>query len=172
MRRSLKPAQLYALVGLGWWGVPVAALLLLGAPGLSLPSGWSTARANIDDGTYPSGVVVDLVSTVLLLGWGACVWLLVSSLRARATADDGVEPGGAMESDSGFGSDLDRGPASASRPANRPARPPTTVTTSSRWLPRTLSCKTRRPTGRGSTTRCPTPRSSAIPRARRRTSIQ
>ena len=100
MKRSLTPAQLYALLALVVIGVPVAALLLLGVPGLALPSEWSAARANIDDGIYPSGVVVNVVSMVLLLGWLGSGWMLVSSLRRRAMAEDDV-----TEPDRGTGSD-------------------------------------------------------------------
>ena len=83
MRRPLEPAQLYTLLGLVVVGVPVAALLLLGAPAAALPSGWSAARSNIEDGTYPNGAVINAASIVVALGWVGSLWLLVSSLRGQ-----------------------------------------------------------------------------------------
>ena len=93
MRRSLEPAQLYTLLGLVAVGVPASAFLLLGTPELALPSAWSEARANISDGTYPTGAVVDVVSVVFLLAWLGSLWLLVSNLRKRGSATRDEEAG-------------------------------------------------------------------------------
>ena len=109
MRRSLEPAQLYTLLSIVVVGVPATALLLLGAPDLALPSDWSEARARINDGTYPIGAVINIVSVVFLLAWGGSLWLLVSSLlnRDRTTSggigpDDGFEPDDSFEPDHGI----------------------------------------------------------------------
>ena len=93
MRRSLEPAQLYTLLGLVAVGVPASAFLLLGTPEPALPSAWSEARANISDGTYPTGAVVDIVSVVFLLAWLGSLWLLVSNLRKRGSATRDEEAG-------------------------------------------------------------------------------
>ena len=80
----------------------MAALLLLGSPEVARPSAWSEASARVNDGTYPAGIVVDILSGVFLLGWGAGVWYLVSSLleqrriaryvEAVPVRSDDVEP--------------------------------------------------------------------------------
>ena len=77
MRRSPAAALPYALVIVVVVGVPAAVFLLLGTPELARPSQWSDARTRIDDGTFPAGYVVDVVSGVLLLAWIASIWLLV-----------------------------------------------------------------------------------------------
>ncbi len=65
--------------------------VLLGPPEMALPSEWSEARALINDGTYPSGDIVDILSAVLLLAWVACLWFLVSSLIKRRKASNSQE---------------------------------------------------------------------------------
>ena len=75
-------------------GVPAAAVFLLGAPELALPSEWPDARSRIDDGTLPVGYIVDVLSGALLLAWIASLWLLVSSLRewAMTAGDEEADP--------------------------------------------------------------------------------
>ncbi len=62
--------------------------VLLGPPEMAPPSEWSEARVLINDGTYPSSAIVDILSAVLLLAWVACLWFLVSSLLKRRKASD------------------------------------------------------------------------------------
>ena len=93
MRRPRAEALWYALAILVVVGVPAVAVLLFGTPELALPSDWSEARSRIDDGTYPAGYVVDIVSLVLLLGWGAGLGFLVMAVlkrnrRAGAAGDE------------------------------------------------------------------------------------
>ena len=90
MRRPRAEALWYALAILVVVGVPAAAVLLLGTPEPALPSDWSEARARIDDGTYPAGYVVDILSLVLLLAWGAGLGFLVMALLKRNKRDDGA----------------------------------------------------------------------------------
>ena len=58
---------------------------------MALPSDWSEARSNIDEGAYPSGAVINVVSLVLLLGWIGSVGLLVANLLRRGTTPDAEE---------------------------------------------------------------------------------
>ena len=58
-------------------------VFLLGTPELALPSEWADARARIDDGTLPAGAVVDIVSVVLVLAWGAGLWFLLAGILKR-----------------------------------------------------------------------------------------
>ena len=90
MRRSRAEALWYALAILVVVGVPAAAFVLLGTPEPALPSDWSEARARIDDGTYPAGYVVDVVSLVLLLAWIAGLGFLVVAVLKRFRRDDGA----------------------------------------------------------------------------------
>ena len=55
-------------------------VFLLGTPELALPSGWGDARARIDDGSFPAGYIVDLVSAVLALAWAAGLWFLLTGV--------------------------------------------------------------------------------------------
>ena len=106
MRRSLEPAQLYTLLAIVVVGVPATAFLLLGAPDLALPSDWSEARARINDGTYPTGAVINIASVVFLLAWGGSLWLLVSSLLNRdRTISGGTDPDDGFEAGPDFGLD-------------------------------------------------------------------
>ena len=108
MRRSPAAAAWYALAILVVVGGPASAVFLLGAPELALPSQWSEARARIDDGSYPAGYVVDIVSGILALAWAAGVWFLVTGVRKQdetssdestrdetdsPMTDEGSEPG-------------------------------------------------------------------------------
>ncbi len=64
-------------------------VFLLGTPELALPSEWADARARIDDGTLPTGAVVDIVSVVLVLAWGAGLWFLLAGvLKQDESAHD------------------------------------------------------------------------------------
>ena len=80
MRRSPAAALWYALAILLVVGGPAAVVLLLGTPELALPSEWSEARARIGDGSYPAGYIVDIISGVLALAWGAGLWFLLTGL--------------------------------------------------------------------------------------------
>ena len=85
----------YALAVLVAVGGPTAVVFLLGTPELALPSEWADARARIDDGTYPAGYIVDIVSGLLLLAWIAGLWFLVMGVRKkspRATEEADVTP--------------------------------------------------------------------------------
>ncbi len=64
-------------------GGPAAAVFLLGTPELALPSDWVDARARIDDGTYPPGYIVDIVSGLVLIGWVAGLWFVVMGVRRK-----------------------------------------------------------------------------------------
>ena len=55
-------------------------VFLLGTPELALPSEWAEARARIGDGSYPAGYIVDIISGVLALAWGAGLWFLLTGL--------------------------------------------------------------------------------------------
>ena len=90
MRRLRAEALWYALAIVVVVGVPAAAFVLLGTPEPALPSDWSEARARIDDGTYPAGYVVDIVSLVLLLAWIAGLGFLVVAVLKRFRRDDGA----------------------------------------------------------------------------------
>ena len=90
MRRPRAEALWFALAILVVVGVLAAAVLLLGTPELALPSDWSEARARIDDGTYPAGYVVDSVSLVFLLAWGAGLGFLVMAVLKRYRRDGGA----------------------------------------------------------------------------------
>ena len=83
MRRSPAAALWYALAILVVVGGPAAVVFLLGTPELALPSEWADARARIDDGTLPAGAVVDIVSGVLVLAWGAGLWFLLAGVLIR-----------------------------------------------------------------------------------------
>ena len=61
-------------------GGPAAVVFLLGAPELALPSEWADARARIDDGSFPAGYIVDLVSGVLALAWAGGLWFLLAGV--------------------------------------------------------------------------------------------
>ena len=65
-------------------GVPAAAVFLLGTPELALPSEWADARARIDDGTFPAGYVVNIITGGLLIAWIASLWFLLSDLFNRS----------------------------------------------------------------------------------------
>ena len=81
-------------------GGPAAVVFLLGTPELALPSEWSDARARINDGTYPAGYVIDILSVVVLLAWLAGLWFLVMGVRKRDenTVDEtGVPTMGTMD---------------------------------------------------------------------------
>ena len=80
MRRSPAAALWYALAILLVVGGPAAVVLLLGTPELALPSEWSEARARIGDESYPAGYIVDIISGVLALAWGAGLWFLLTGL--------------------------------------------------------------------------------------------
>ncbi len=95
MRRLPAAALWYALAVLVAVGGPAAVVLLLGTPELALPSDWADARARIDDGTYPAGYVVDIVSGLMLLAWVAGLWFLVTVGRKRDQGTD-EEPGSAF----------------------------------------------------------------------------
>ena len=86
LRRSPATALWYVLAIVVVVGVPAAAVFVLGPPDLALPSDWREAQARIDDGTYPAGYIVDIVSAVLLLAWAAGV---CSPWRACASSDWG-----------------------------------------------------------------------------------
>ena len=89
MRRSPAAALWYALAILVVVGGPAAVVFLLGTPELALPSDWADARARIEDGTLPTGAVVDIVSGVLVLAWGAGLWfLLVGVLKQDDSTQD------------------------------------------------------------------------------------
>ena len=83
MRRSPAAALWYALAILVVVGGPAAVVFVLGTPELALPSEWADARARIDDGTLPAGAVVDIVSVVLVLAWGAGLWFLLAGVLKR-----------------------------------------------------------------------------------------
>ena len=55
-------------------------VFLLGTPELALPSEWGDARARIDDGSFPAGYIVDLVSGILVLAWVAGLWFLLTGV--------------------------------------------------------------------------------------------
>ena len=72
-------------------------VFLLGTPELALPSGWADARARIDDGSFPAGYIVDLVSAVLALAWAAGLWFLLTgvlkqdeSIRDESIRDESI----------------------------------------------------------------------------------
>ena len=88
MRRLPASALWYALAILVALSGPAAVVLLLGTPELALPSEWADARSRIDDGTYPAGYVVDIVSGLLLLAWVAGLWFLVMVVRRRDRGTD------------------------------------------------------------------------------------
>ena len=90
MRRLRAEALWYALAILVVVGVPAAAVLLLGTPEFALPSDWSEADARIDDGTYPAGYVLNIVSLALLLAWAAGLGFLVLAVLKRFRRDDGA----------------------------------------------------------------------------------
>ena len=70
-------------------GGPAAVVFLLGTPELALPSEWADARARIDDGSYPAGYIVDIVSGVLALAWAAGLWFLLTGvLKQDESAHD------------------------------------------------------------------------------------
>ena len=103
MRRSPAAVLRYSLAILVVVGGPAAVVFLLGTPELALPSEWADARARIDDGSFPDGYIVDIVSGVLLLGWIASLWFLVLGVRKQdeSTSDETGLPitGGGMEPD-------------------------------------------------------------------------
>ena len=80
MKRSPAAALWYALAILLVVGGPAAVVFLLGTPELALPSEWAEARARIGDGSYPAGYIVDIISGVLALAWGAGLWFLLTGL--------------------------------------------------------------------------------------------
>ena len=90
MRRSPAAALWYALAILLVVGGPAAVVFLLGTPELALPSGWADARARIDDGSFPAGYIVDLVSGVLALAWAAGLWFLLTGVlkQDQSTHDE------------------------------------------------------------------------------------
>ena len=90
MRRSPAAALWYAFAILVVVGGPAAVVFVLGTPELALPSEWADARARIDDGTLPAGAVVDIVSVVLVLAWGAGLWFLLAGVlkRDESTQDE------------------------------------------------------------------------------------
>ena len=67
-------------------------VFLLGTPELALPSGWADARARIDDGSFPAGYIVDLVSAVLALAWAAGLWFLLTGVlkQDESTHDESI----------------------------------------------------------------------------------
>ena len=70
-------------------GGPAAVVFLLGTPELALPSEWADARARIDDGSFPAGYIVDLVSGVLALAWAGGLWFLLTGvLKQDETTHD------------------------------------------------------------------------------------
>ena len=83
MRRSPAAALWYALGILVVVGGPAAVVFLLGTPELALPSAWADARARIDDGSFPAGYIVDLVSGILVLAWVAGLWFLLKGLLKK-----------------------------------------------------------------------------------------
>ena len=83
MRRSPAAALWYALAILVVVGGPAAVVFLLGTPELALPSEWADARARIDDGSFPAGYIVDIVSGILVLAWVAGLWFLLTGLLKR-----------------------------------------------------------------------------------------
>ena len=83
MRRSPAAALWYALAILVVVGGPAAVVFLLGTPELALPSAWADARARIDDGSFPAGYIVDLVSGILVLAWVAGLWFLLKGLLKK-----------------------------------------------------------------------------------------
>ena len=92
----------YALAVLVAVGGPTAVVFLLGAPELSLPSEWADARTRIDDGTYPAGYIVDIVSGLVLLAWIAGLWFLVMGVRKpdpSTTEDTDLAPTDASPTD-------------------------------------------------------------------------
>ena len=68
-------------------GGAAAVVFLLGTPELALPSEWADARARIDDGSYPAGYIVDLISGVLALAWAAGLWFLLTGVLKK---DDSI----------------------------------------------------------------------------------
>ena len=64
-------------------------VFLLGTPELALPSEWADARARIDDGSFPAGYIVDIVSGVLALAWAGGLWFLLAGvLKQDESAHD------------------------------------------------------------------------------------
>ena len=61
-------------------GLPTVVYFLLGIPEFALPSEWSDAQTRINDGTLPSGTVVDIVAVVAAVIWLAALALLATSL--------------------------------------------------------------------------------------------
>ena len=88
MRRSPAAALWYAFAILVVVGGPAAVVFLLGTPELALPSEWADARARIDDGTLPTGAVVDIVSGVLVLAWAAGLWFLLAGVIKQDDSTD------------------------------------------------------------------------------------
>ena len=90
MKRSPAAALWYALAILVVVGGPAAAVFLLGIPEFAMPSEWSEARARIDDGSYPAGYVIDIVTGILALAWGAGLWFLLTGVLKQddSTHDD------------------------------------------------------------------------------------
>ena len=80
MKRSPAAALWYALAILVVVGGPAAVVFLLGTPELALPSEWADARARIDDGSFPAGYVIDIVTGILALAWGASLWFLLTGV--------------------------------------------------------------------------------------------
>ena len=64
---------------------PAALLVALGTP--ELPSQWSTAVERIDDGTYPSATIIDIVAILLAVVWAGALWLIASSITKRRDAN-------------------------------------------------------------------------------------
>ena len=58
-------------------------VFLLGTPELALPSEWADARARIDDGSFPAGYIVDIISGILVLAWVAGLWFLLTGLLKK-----------------------------------------------------------------------------------------
>ena len=73
-------------------GGAAAVVFLLGTPELALPSEWADARARIDDGSYPAGYIVDIVSGVLALAWAAGLWFLLTGVLKKddSTHDESI----------------------------------------------------------------------------------
>ena len=92
LRRSPAAALWYAFAILVVVGGPAAVVFLLGTPELALPSEWADARARIDDGSYPAGYIVDIVSGVLALAWAAGLWFLLTGVLKKddSTHDESI----------------------------------------------------------------------------------
>ena len=83
LRRSPAAALWYALAILVVVGGLAVVVFLLGTPELALPSEWADARARIDDGSFPAGYIVDIVSGVLALAWAGGLWFLLAGVLNR-----------------------------------------------------------------------------------------